>query len=136
MDKIIESWHALCRAALPVLEAIGRFFKRVWDILLTIWAYVSKLYKVFLAAPVVYAAVVLALQNMTRLPKKVGLDLQFDGTFAIQLSRELAVLGPLAITALCLLLMFCSRRVLTPWVVSVVSLALPILIWVINVFPN
>ena len=135
MDKLIERWHALCRAAAPVMEAIGRFFSRVWEIMLIIWAYVSKLYKVFLAAPVVYGAVVLALQNMTRLPKTVGLNLQTDGTFAVHLSRELAVLGPLALTALCLLLMFCSKRVLTPWVVSLVSLILPVLIWIINVFP-
>lgn len=136
MDKLIESWHALCRATEPVFGAIGVFFKKIWNGLLIVWAYVSKLYKVFLAAPVVYAAVVLALQNMTRLPKTVGLDLQIDGTFAVQLSREIAVLGPLAITALCLLLMFCSKRVVTPWVVSVVSLILPLLIWVINVFPS
>lgn len=135
MDKIIERWHALCRAAEPVLEATGRFFGRVWEAMLIVWAYVSKLYKVFLAAPVVYGAVVLALKNMTRLPRTVGLNLQTDGTFAVHLSRELAVLGPLAITALCLLLMFCSKRVLTPWVVSLVSLILPVLIWIINVFP-
>ena len=44
-------------------------------------------------------------------------------------------MGPVAITALCLLLMFCSKRILTPWVVSAVSLLLPVFIWVINVFP-
>jgi hypothetical protein len=118
------------------MEAIGRFFGKVWEILLIIWAYVSKMYKVFLAAPVVYGAVVLALQNMTRLPKTVGLDLQIDGTFAVHLSRELAVLGPLALTALCLLFMFCSRRVVYPWLISIFSLVLPELIWLTNVFPS
>lgn len=135
MDQIVEKWHALTEAVGPVFSKIGAFFKKVWDVLLIIWAYIAKLYKVFLAAPVVYAAVVLAMQNMQRLPETVGLDLQIDGTFALQMSRELAVLGPVAVTALCLLLMFCSKRVLTPWVVSVVSLILPLLIWVINVFP-
>lgn len=136
MEKLVEKWHALCKAAEPVLQALSRFFKKLWHVLTVIWAYVSKLYKLVLAAPVVYAAVVLAMQNMSRLPEQVGLNLQTDGTFALQMSRELAVLCPMAITALCLLMMFCSKRVLTPWVVSVVSLIIPVVIWIINVFPS
>lgn len=135
MDKIVEKWQQLCKAAAPVLLAVSRFFNKVWHILTVIWAYISKLYKLVLAAPVVYGAVVLAMKNMQRLPEQVGLNLQIDGTFALQMSRELAVLCPMAITALCLLLMFCSKRVLTPWVVSLMSLLLPVVIWIINVFP-
>ena len=40
-----------------------------------------------------------------------------------------------ASSILCLLLMFGSKRTLTPWLVSVFSLALPLIILVINVFP-
>ena len=80
-------------------------------------------------------AVILALQNMVKLPVVVGLDLQTSGEFSIQIAREIAALGPMAITALCLLLMFCSKRTLTPWLVSVFSLLLPLLILVTNTFP-
>ena len=45
------------------------------------------------------------------------------------------VLIPLVITAVCLLLMFVSRRILTPWLVSMFSLALPVIILLLNIFP-
>lgn len=98
------------------------------------WAY--KLRSVLLAIPVVFAAIVLALQNIAKLPAKVGLDLQVTGEYALVVSKALAVAGPLAITGVCLVLMFLSRRVLTPWLVSVFSLVLPIVILVINTFPG
>jgi len=98
------------------------------------WAY--KLRSVLLAIPVVLGAVVLAIQNMAKLPAKVGLDLQVTGEFAVVVGRGLAVAGPLVITGICLLLMFCSRKVLYPWLVSVFSLLLPIVILVINTFPG
>ena len=49
--------------------------------------------------------------------------------------KGIAVMGPLAVTAACLLLMFLSRRVVYPWLVSIFSLALPLLIYITNVFP-
>lgn len=136
MDAIVEKWHALCEKVGPVLNKIGGFFMKVWDVLLIVWAYVKRLRKIVLAAPIVWGAVVLALKNMDRLPETVGLMLQVDGTYAIEMSRELAVLGPVALTALCLLMMFCSKRTLTPWVVSAFTLVVPIFIWCINVFPS
>lgn len=136
MEVFVEKWRALCEKAGPVLEKVGGFFKKVGHVLHIIWDYLIRLRKIFAAVPVAWAAVTLALQNMARLPETVGLSLEVDGTFAIEMSRELAVLGPVALTALCLLLMFCSKRILTPWVVSVITLILPIFIWVINVFPS
>ena len=136
MDVIAEKWHELCEKVGPFLEAIGRFFKKVWEILGIIWAYIVKLRKLFAAIPVAWAAIMLAIRNATALPETVGFNLQLDGSFAMQMSRELAVLGPVALTALCLFLMFCSQRILTPWVVSAFTLIVPIIIWVINVFPT
>jgi len=40
----------------------------------------------------------------------------------------------LSITAICLLLMFISKRTLTPWMVSLLSLALPLTILITNTF--
>ena len=136
MEAIVRKWHALCDKMGPVLASIGAFFKKVWEILGIIWAYIVKLRKIFVAIPVAVAAVMLALRNMTKLPETVGMGLQLDGSFAIEMSRELAVLGPVALTALCLLLMFCSKRILTPWMVSVITLIVPIVVWVVNVFPT
>lgn len=136
MDKIVETWRALCDKVGPVLAAIGGFFKKVWDGILIVWAYIVKLRKIFVAIPVVWAAIRLAMLNMSRLPETVGFGLQVDGTFAIEMSRALAVGGPLMLTVLCLFLMLCSKRILTPWVVSVITLIVPVFVWVINVFPT
>lgn len=136
MDVIVQKWHDLCEKVGPVLVAIGSFFKKVWEVLGIIWAYIVKLRKLFAAIPVAWAAIMLALRNATALPESVGFNLQLDGGFAMEVSRELAVLGPVALTALCLFLMFCSKRILTPWVVSAITLIVPVIIWVVNVFPT
>ena len=38
-------------------------------------------------------------------------------------------------TALCLLMMFLSRKTIYPWIISIFSLVLPFLLIVTNIFP-
>ena len=95
-----------------------------------------RLRKLVLAAPVVYYALKLAAQNMEKLPQTVGLNLQSTGEYAATISRELAVMGPLGLTAGCLLMMFCSRKALYPWAISVFTLVLPLLLLLSNVYPS
>lgn len=98
------------------------------------WIY--RLRSILLAIPVGVAAVILAIRNMAKLPVKVGFDLQSSGEFTYLVSRNVAVLGPLAVTALCLLFMFCSKRVTYPWLISIFSLLLPVVILLVNTFPG
>ncbi len=98
------------------------------------WAY--KLRSVLLSIPVVVASITMAIQNMARLPAMVGINLLASGEYQFMVVKMVAVVGPLALTALCLLLMFSSKKILFPWLISVFSLALPWLIWVTNVFPS
>ena len=135
LEKVIDVWGAFSEKASPVLESLKEIFTEVGKILYSIGSYIYKMRKIFLAVPVVWAAIYLAIYNQANLPAVVGLDLQTTGDFAIQLARELAVLIPLVITAVCLLLMFCSRRILTPWLVSMFSLVIPIVILLLNTFP-
>ncbi|MBO5891090.1 MAG: hypothetical protein J6Q30_00030 [Oscillospiraceae bacterium] len=134
-DEFLSLWNRVCTASKPILEKIGRFLKELWAACKVAGKLLYRMRKVFLAIPVAWAAVYLAFYNLEKLPKVVGLDLQITGDFDIQVVRELAVLGPVALTALCLLLMFVSRRTLTPWLVSIFTLALPLLILLTNVFP-
>ena len=136
MDVVAEKWRTLCAKLSPGLQKIGRFFKKTADIIVRIWSYVLRFKKVIIVAPVANAAVYLALWSMDTLPAKVGLGIQLDGTFDYMIAREIAVLGPIAVTGLCILLTLCSKRTLTPWLVSVFSLVLPIWIWFINTFPS
>lgn len=106
------------------------------DKLKAVWKMVYRLRSVVLAIPVAVCAVILALHNFANLPETVGLNIQADGEYAILLSRGVAVLGPLAVTAVCLLMVFASKKVVYPWLVSIFSLVLPLLIYFTNYFPG
>lgn len=95
-----------------------------------------RLRSVFLAIPVAVAAVILAIRNAAMLPAQVGIDMQPSGEFMYLMDKSVAVLVPLAITGFCLLLTFFTKRVTYPWLVSVFSLLLPIVLLLINTFPG
>ena len=120
-QKKFSNWKASCQ---PTLDKIAYACK-----------YIAKFKKLFLGVPVATAALVMAIVNMFKLPPLVGFIQQANGEFEIEIVRLVAVLGPLAITAICLLLMFASKRTLTPWMVSVFSLLLPLMILITNTFP-
>lgn len=91
--------------------------------------------KVVLAVPVVYVALRLAAYNASHLPEMVGLNLQTNGEFAMEIARSMAVLGPLALTGACLVMMFFSRKAMYAWAISIFTLAVPVLLLVSNIYP-
>ena len=111
-------------------------FQKVWNVMRMIGNLIYRLRKVIMSIPVVYYAIVFGMYNAKYLPDRVGLVLQSNGEFAQTVSRGLAVMGPLGVTAACLLLMFCSRRTLYPWLISIMSLLLPMLILLLNNYPT
>lgn len=120
---LIEKWNQTCEKMKPGMRIAG-----------TIWNVIYRLRALFMAIPVVYAALKLARVNYELLPDMVGLDLLANGEYSYMVAKETAVYGPLAVTALCLLMMILSRKTLYPWVISIFSLAIPLLILVTNVF--
>ena len=115
-----------------VKAAIGKI-NRVIN-LVGLWLF--RLRKLVLAAPVVFYALKLAEYNREHLPEQVGINLQATGEFAQYISRNMAVLGPLALTGGCLVLMFCSRKAMYSWAISVFTLALPLLLLLSNAYPT
>ena len=91
--------------------------------------------KVIMAVPVVLVALRLAAYNMQNLPEQVGIDLQANGEFARMISRQTAVSWPLMVTGGCLALMFLSRKTVYPWLISLFSLILPVLLLLTNLYP-
>ena len=93
------------------------------------WTY--KLRAFVLAIPIVAIAVILAVSNMATLPAAVAIGLPniVNGILVFQevlVSKILAVFIPLLVTAFCLLMMFLSKRISFPFLVSLFSLILPI----------
>ena len=102
----------------------------------TLWKWAYRLRSVVLSIPVAAIAVIIALHNQVRLPDTVGFNMQASGEYAFEVAKTVAVFGPVAVTALCLLMTFCSKKVLYPWLISVFSLVLPLFIYFTNTFPG
>ena len=109
---------------------------KINHVISTIGTWLFRLRKPVMAAPVVYYAVKLAQYNRLHLPEQVGVNLQSTGEFAQYISRDLAVMGPLALTGGCRILMFCSRKAMYSWAISIFTLALPLLLLLSNAYPT
>ena len=136
IDRFMKKWERFRKNAEPTIEKGREIKNNVMDKVVPAWNYVKKFKKLFLAAPVATMALVMAIVNLIKLPALVGFGLQGNGEFSFELIREIAVIAPLAVTAICLLLMFASKRTLTPWMVSLFSLLLPVMILLTNTFPG
>ena len=91
--------------------------------------------KILLAVPVVLGALYIADYVRDRLPEQVGLLIQESGAYTYVIAQETAINGCLLITAGCLVLMFISRRTVYPWLISIFSLILPVILLLTNIFP-
>ena len=114
-----------------VVTAQG-IWERIYTVIAALFRWIFHMRKIFMALPVLYYAVKFARMNMEQLPEMVGFDIQSTGEFAQMISRETAVYGPLGVTVLCIVLMLLSRKTIYPWLISIFSLVLPWLIWVLN----
>lgn len=117
-----------------IWDKVYQVYKKVEEVISIIYRCIFKLRKVFMAIPVAYLAIRIAIANMQRLPEAVGINMQSTGEFALMVTRNYAVYGPLGITVFCLILMFFSRKTVYPWVISIFSLALPYLLYLTNLY--
>lgn len=118
------------------LDKVKTTVGKINRVINTTGLWLFRLRKFVMAAPVVYYALKLAAYNREHLPELVGINLQSTGEFAQYISRNLAVMGPLALTIGCLILMFCSRKAMYSWAISVFTLALPLLLLISNAYPT
>lgn len=131
MDKCRQAWAE----SAPVRKKVGKVFSVIGSVLKGIGKWIYRLRSLFLAVPVVLAALRLAAFNRANLPDMVGIDLQATGQYTYLFERETVILWPLMITGGCLALMILSRRIIYPWLISIFTLVIPILIYVTNMFP-
>lgn len=113
----------------------SRKVTRTFEVIKSIWQWLYALRKILLSIPVLYGIIRLSVYNSKHLGSSVGLFLQSDGAFLMNISKGMAVFAPLALTACCLAMMFMSRKSLYAWSISIFSLLLPVIILVSNQFP-
>ena len=90
-DNVMQKWNLLREKSTPAMQVAGKVAKSTGNVLSTIWRYIKAFKKVWLTIPVVVGAILLAIHNLTHLPEVVGLNLQTDGVFALQIPRGTAV---------------------------------------------
>ena len=135
MDGILEKWKGFRGDLTADVKPNDSAFSKVKKVIGVLIMCIYRLRAVFLAIPVAYYALKLAAYNMKHLPEEVGINLLSTGEFAMTIGRELAVMGPLVVTASCIVLMFASRKALYPWAVSLFTLILPLLLLFSNQYP-
>ena len=108
---------------------------KIWDVIRILALVIYRLRGIFMAVPVIFVALRLAAYNAEHLPLLVGINLQTTGEFAKTISRQTAVTFPLFITGGCLAMTFLSRKNLYPWLISIFSLAIPVLLLITNMYP-
>ena len=135
LSSVSDKWNAFLDRFRSVEEQGGTAYDKVKRVIGIIVMCLYRLRKVVLAAPVVYYALKLANYNSKHLPEYVVINLQTNGAFADIITRNTAVMGPLLVTAVCLVLMFFSKKALPTWAISVFSLVLPLLLLVSNLYP-
>jgi hypothetical protein len=134
-EKVEAYWQTFCQKTAPAREVCGKGLSRSWKVVSTVWSYIYRLRGLLMTAPVIICAVVLACMNYTNLPETVGLNFLASGDFSYSMARLPAVLLPLGLTAVCVVLTVCSKKIVFPWLISVFSLVLPLVIYLINVYP-
>lgn len=95
---------------------------------------VFRLRGLLLSLPVAAASGYIAYLSYNNLPEMVGLLVQPTGGFQFMITRQIAVLAPLAITFLCILITICAKKVIFPWLLSIFTLIIPGVLWLTNVF--
>lgn len=130
--KIEDFWTMICEKTKPFCLKTAKVLGKIGKVLRIIWAYIYRLRTVFMAVTVGVAAIVLGVMNLGRLPDSTGIWLLTNGEFFMLVPKEVAVLAPIAVTALSILLVLCSKKALYPWLISIFTLVLPLLIYYTN----
>lgn len=135
LEQVTAGWKKVQQDVKDSLNSTGSVYVKIKRIVGIFVMVIYRLRGVILGVPVIWHALKLAAYNREHLPEMVGIDLMSNGAFAMTISRELAVTGPLVVTIACLVLMLTSRKVLYPWAVSVFTLILPVVLLMSNIYP-
>lgn len=135
LNQLSTKWNAFVQKARPGLASAGNAARKIGDVLSVCGTWAWRLRKFLFAIPIIWMAIWFARLNYNLLPEMVGISLQNSGEYARYITRNAAVYGPLAVTAVCLLMMMLSKRTLYPWLICLCSMALPALILFTNIFP-
>ena len=135
INELKAKWDAFLNKLRPAFEGAVSVWEKIWDVLCRSVRGLFMRRKVIMALPVCYLLLKLREYCSENLPAQVGLILQESGEFSMLMPRDTVLDGCTLLTAGCLLMMFLSRKTLYPWLISLFSLALPLVFLLVNSFP-
>ena len=136
LEEMKQKLLALWGKMKPYVDKADKGYRKAKSIWKKVWPWIWQSRKLLMAIPVVYLMLYFARLNWNVLPDPVGIHLLNSGDYAMTISKEMAVYGPLGITGGCLTMMVLSRKTLYPWVICLFSMLLPLLILITNIFPS
>lgn len=131
-SEIREKWNTFWDRVRTTMAPVDRVLGKIGKVMEFITTWIWRLRGILISVPVAVAAWKLALYNKANLPQEVGINLLSSGEFQEMISLQAAVQVPFFITIGCLVMVCLSRKTLYPWVISVFSLALPLLLLLTN----
>jgi len=147
MDNLIDKWNGFWDRFTPFFDGVGKVFRAIRRTFRNFGKYLFWFRSVVVGAPMLAAAIIIAAMNLQRLPEtvsytKITLDPEATnalfGLFVMSqdaVSRNLAAMIPVALTALCVVLMIFTKRMLFPFFVGLLTLLLPQAIYYLTIFP-
>jgi len=131
-NKMKQGFLDFYEKAKPVMEKIGKVTGTIVKYIKSFFSILYRYRSVFLTVATVIFAIFFYSFIKGRLPEMVGINLQSDGTFSHYISRDLAVNQSFMLTALSLVFVLISKKTLYPWLISMFTFVIPILILVTN----
>ena len=147
LDRIVEKWNWLVGKVRPVWDVIAAIFRGIGRVFALAWKYIFLFRGIIISAPLAAAAVIVATWGQKNLPEMVEithivLDKDAEGAifglFAMTtetISRDVAVFAPLTLTGVCIVMTILSKRTLYPWLIGMLTLCLPIVMYLLNTYP-
>ena len=147
LDRVVEKWYWLVGKVRPVWEVIKKVFSVIGNVFRIIWKFIYGVRGILVSVPVVFAAFYVASWAREHLPEAVEvthvvIDREAEGAifglFVMTtdlMARDLVIVSSLALTAVCLICTIFSKRTLYPWLISVFTLCLPIVMYYLNTYP-
>ena len=132
LSGIREKWNNFTGRLRTVMAPVDRVFGVIGKVIDFIFTWLYRLRGILISVPVAWAAWKLALYNKEHLPEKVGLNLLSTGEFERMIPMQGAVMGPFYVTVACLVMVLLSRKTLYPWIISVFTLTIPLLLLLTN----
>lgn len=147
LDRIVEQWNSLVDQIRPSWILAKKIFRGVGLVFVFLWKFIFGIRGIIISVPVALAALYVASWGQQNLPEVVEIthividthaENALFGLFVMStdmITRDVALFMPLALTAFCLVMTILSKRTLFPWLISIFTLVLPVVMYYLNTYP-